>query len=125
LVDSLAGRFVLDPNGQGEVQMFHSDSTNRVTLETGRRFWSFGPEGFRENPKDYRLVIVMGGSPDAFFKAIDHALGDMGVAQGQASSSTLQTKIIQQLLALEKSRVELQEVELQTARQMPSNEKDQ
>jgi hypothetical protein len=46
-----------------------------VTLKTGRRLMMFGPEGFREAPKDYRLAIVMGASPEKFFQAIDSSLG--------------------------------------------------
>ncbi len=121
LVDSLTGRLELDADASGDIQTFHPAATNRVALNTGRRFWSFGPEGFRENPKDYRLVIVMGGSPDKFFSAIDNALGQVRAAQAQAPPpGALQNKIIEQLLALETSRVELQEVELKAARQLPS-----
>jgi len=116
VVDSLAGRLIINANGNGDVQISHPDSTNYVELTTGRRFWSFGPEGFRENPKDYRLVVVMGGSPDAFFKSIDRALGDIGAAQNQTSAKAVQSKIIEQLLELEKSRVELQEIELQATK---------
>jgi hypothetical protein len=42
---------------------------------SGRRLVMFGPEGFREAPKDHRLVVVMGSDPSAFFGAIDRALG--------------------------------------------------
>lgn len=43
-------------------------------FKTGRRLMLFGPEGFREAPKDHRLVIVMGASPEKFFAAIDSSL---------------------------------------------------
>jgi hypothetical protein len=69
-----------------------SDTSNEATLKalggklspkkaedksalTGRRLVMFGPEGFREAPKDHRLVVVMGSDPSAFFGAIDRALG--------------------------------------------------
>jgi len=121
LIDSLTGRLLLDANGQGDVQLLHPDATNRVALPAGRQFWVFGPEGFRETPKDYRLVIVMGGSPDKFFREIDHALGDVSGAQAQAQSGTsaLLNRVIEELLKVETERVRLQEVELQAARQLP------
>lgn len=55
-------------------------------LESGRRLIMFGPEGFREAPKDHRLVIVMGSSPDAFFNAIDQVLGAAGMSKSASSS---------------------------------------
>ncbi len=55
-------------------------------LKTGRRLVTFGPEGFREAPKDHRLVIVMGADPSAYFEAIDLALGDMGGVKVQQAN---------------------------------------
>jgi hypothetical protein len=43
-----------------------------------RRLVLFGPEGFREAPRDHRLVIVAGSNPDAFFRAVDEALAGPG-----------------------------------------------
>jgi hypothetical protein len=43
----------------------------------------FGPEGFREAPRDHRLVVVMGSDPSVFFSAVDEALGSVAaVTQG-------------------------------------------
>lgn len=50
-----------------------SDKLSELT--TGRRLMLFGPEGFREAPRNHRLVVVMGTSPDDFFNAIDQSLG--------------------------------------------------
>lgn len=36
----------------------------------GRRMVLFGPEGFREAPRNHRLVIVMGSSPQKYFEAL-------------------------------------------------------
>lgn len=41
----------------------------------GRKFVVFGPEGFREVPKEHRLAIVMGTRPQEFFESMDLALG--------------------------------------------------
>jgi hypothetical protein len=57
---------------------------------TGRRLMMFGPEGFREAPKEHRLVVVMGSDPSAFFSAIDRALGVVAEAtQGTTASAEL------------------------------------
>ena len=57
---------------------------------TGRRLVMFGPEGFREAPKDHRLVVVMGSDPSAFFGAVDRALGTVAEAtQGVTASAEL------------------------------------
>lgn len=68
-------------------------------LKVGRRLVMFGPEGFREAPKDHRLVVVMGGDPKAFFDAVDLALGDMGgvkVQQAQLSTVSDMSKAFSQ-----------------------------
>lgn len=59
------------------------DTEMLANLKPGRRLMLFGPEGFREAPADQRLVIVMGASPEAFFKAIDLSLGALAQAQAQ------------------------------------------
>lgn len=57
---------------------------------TGRRQVMFGPEGFREAPKDHRLVVVMGSDPSGFFGAVDRALGTVAEAtQGVTASAEL------------------------------------
>ena len=56
----------------------------------GRRLVMFGPEGFRDAPKDHRLVVVMGSDPSAFFSAVDRALGVVAEAtQGVAVPAEL------------------------------------
>lgn len=83
LVDSLSGRVDLD---KGQVRL-GEDKSNRVRPEDdksalNRRLVMFGPEGFREAPKDHRLVVVMGSSPETFFNSVDRALGVVaGVTQ--------------------------------------------
>ena len=58
---------------------------------TGRRLVMFGPEGFREAPKDHRLVVVMGSNPDAFFSAVDEALGVVAsVTQGTSAGPSIE-----------------------------------
>ena len=76
-----------------------------AALPTKRRFWMFGPEGFREAPKDHRLVIVMGASPEAFFGAIDRALGIVAdVRQGSRQSTDLERELFVDLLNSKRER---------------------
>lgn len=76
LVDSLSGQVGLDKNKV----TFSEDVNNGVTPEEdkgalNRRLVMFGPEGFREAPRNHRLVVVMGSNPEGFFSSVDRALG--------------------------------------------------
>jgi hypothetical protein len=64
-------------NEKSDKLEFSSGDNKIEKLKTGRRLVLFGPEGFREAPKDHRLVVVMGSNPEAYFQAIDEALGVM------------------------------------------------
>lgn len=81
LIDTLNGPDIkkIDPSSQEGEKLFGGNYRNR-------RLVMFGPEGFREAPKDHRLVIVMGSSPQDFFGAVDSALGS--VAEVQLDSDT-------------------------------------
>jgi hypothetical protein len=75
LMDSLAGQIVSEGNG---VKITGNGTALAKELDKGalnRRLIMFGPEGFREAPKDHRLAVVMGSDPEAFFGAVDRALG--------------------------------------------------
>ncbi len=87
LLDSLSGSVEQDRTGL----RLGEDPKNRVRLgddksALNRRLVMFGPEGFREAPKNHRLVVVMGSSPENFFGAVDRALGVVaGVTQPSLS----------------------------------------
>lgn len=87
MIDSLSGR-VDQEKEQGRAT---DERGARVKLDDdkgalNRRLIMFGPEGFREAPKNHRLVVVMGSSPETFFGAIDRALGVVaGVTQASNS----------------------------------------
>lgn len=75
LVDSLSSQVEADRVG---VRVGGNGDNQKVELDKGqlnRRLVMFGPEGFREAPKDHRLVVVMGSNPEGFFGAVDRALG--------------------------------------------------
>jgi len=79
LVDSLSGRVSLAKNGDVNLSRGAENSSAKFNEEDksalNRRLVMFGPEGFREAPRNHRLVIAMGSSPSTFFTAVDQALG--------------------------------------------------
>lgn len=85
LVDSLSGQIGSDKG----IVTATGDASTRVTPEEdkgalNRRLVMFGPEGFREAPRNHRLVVVMGANPQSFFSSVDRALGVVAsVAQPQ------------------------------------------
>jgi hypothetical protein len=61
---------------------------------TGRRLVMFGPEGFRQAPKDHRLVVVMGSNPSAFFSSVDRALGVIAEASQGGTAGAELTRLL-------------------------------
>jgi len=111
VVDSLGSRISLDPNKTaGDLTI--SGGTEMPALKTGRRLVLFGPEGFREAPRDHRLVIVMGASPQAFFQAIDAALGDFAEIQLERGNAELRQKIFEALLKLKDDQKALKDLRI-------------
>lgn len=76
---------------------FKSDDTTPLTLETGRRMVMFGPEGFRQAPKDHRLVMVMGAKADRFFQAMDEVLGSMGKVSVAEESDEFRKQLLKEM----------------------------
>ena len=75
-----------------------------AAIKTGRRLVLFGPEGFREAPRDHRLVIVMGTSPEAFFQAMDQAIGRIADVQLERDNEPVQRQILEALIQLKDER---------------------
>ena len=95
LVDSLTSQASFTPGSDVASVTTTQPSDTTVHLETGRRLMLFGPEGFREAPKDHRLVIVMGSNPEAFFNAIDSSLGAIASVRGAQGNA----EVVRQLAA--------------------------
>jgi hypothetical protein len=79
-------------------------------LPAGRKLVLFGPEGFRQAPKNHRLVIVMGSSPEKFFQAIDTSLGIVPEVKAKQRSTKLQQNVLAALAELGNERRRLDEV---------------
>lgn len=94
------------------------DSLHAQGLKTGRRLVLFGPEGFREAPKDHRLVIVMGASPDKFFGAMDQALSFVNVIESDPIDPEVVRKIIVTREQLRSDQQRLLELKAEVDRQL-------
>ncbi len=77
-----------------------AEGGGEVDLKEGRALVQYGPEGFREAPRDHRLVIVMGGDPSAFFKAMDMSLGNVARVQSIQRQSAFSQAIFAEYVAL-------------------------
>jgi hypothetical protein len=122
LVDSLNTRMSFGNASKSNTIQFQKGSPQEMAaLKTGRRMVMFGPEGFREAPTDHRLVIVMGASPEEYFKAMDSVLGDISQAQSELSQSKVKDIFIQTVLSIKDEQGSLKDlkhkVELENARQ--------
>lgn len=119
VVDSLATSVGFDE--QGDIKIGKQD--NQFTpIETGRRLVLFGPEGFREAPKDHRLVIVMGSNPEDFFNAIDQSLGVVAEAIDERRNAALGRLLFEALAAVKAERERITELVKEVDRELPKRE---
>ena len=119
LVDSL-GSDISMPMDKNGVKITAASKEAKTKLQTGRRMVAFGPEGFREAPADHRLVIVMGSSPEAFFKAIDEGLKAYAGATAERRQEGLQRALFEALIVTREESRRLAELERDVAVQLPA-----
>ena len=103
LIDSLGSNVAFNKTS-GAIQMTRADAQNLASLKIGRRLVQFGPEGFREVPKNHRLVLVMGASPEKFFDAMDRALGDVSKAAVEQENNSLHQELFEALTLVKSER---------------------
>lgn len=108
LLDSLNTHIGKDPT-TGRISVTKS-SDAPDTISTGRRLMIFGPEGFREAPRDHRLVIVMGSSPQNFFNAMDSSLGAVNDAILDNQNSKLVAQLFTALTEMQNEQRLLDEI---------------
>ena len=96
------------------VSLAPASEEDKVQLITGRRLILFGPEGFREAPKDHRLVVVMGSSPEKFFSAVDEALGTVAAATQGQGGAALERGLFREVLRLRTERERLEDIRTET-----------
>ena len=107
LVDSLST--ITHTSSSGGFEIKRADEETKA-LKTGRRLVMFGPEGFREAPKDHRLVVVMGSDPQKFFSAVDEALGVVAAATQGTGGADLQRTLFADLAEFKAQRDRLEEL---------------
>ena len=88
-------------------------------IEEGRRLVMFGPEGFREAPKDHRLVMVMGASPETFFSAIDTSLGLIAQVRRDQIDPSITRQLVEARERLRGEQRQLAELGRDVASEMP------
>jgi hypothetical protein len=106
LIDSLNSRVAFDKEGE-TTKVERGEGESLEAIQTGRRLILFGPEGFRKVPKDHRLVIVMGTNPEDFFKAIDTALGQAAVVEGEQLDEKTGQEIFAEILRVQGEAIRL------------------
>ena len=106
VVDSLTG--AIDNNGGRGPVSIASDAATKATLgDTGRALIVFGPEGFREAPRNHRLVVLMGSNPAAVEQAFASALGTVASVKFGQSGAALDRNAFTWLLDLGQEREQL------------------
>ena len=113
LVDSLSGMIEI-PASRGAASaadgsvVIRGTTIDRIDSSpfSNRRMVMFGPEGFREAPRDHRLVIAMGSSPEKFFAAVDEALGVVArVTQDSRSGPDIERALWQDMAYVREARL--------------------
>jgi hypothetical protein len=118
LIDSLNSDVSMVMRGDAaRVELRKGDGDTIAYMETGRRFYLFGPEGFREAPKAHRLALVMGATPEAFFQAVDQVLGTVAGAEASKLTDAERKRILETMLQLGQHREALKDLQLSIARE--------
>jgi hypothetical protein len=121
LIDSLGSSVEIDKT-DSKITMTKVGNDQISKLTIGRRLMQFGPEGFREVPKDHRLVILMGSNPSKFFRAIDEALGAVTTAKAAQDNNALNRLLFEAMITV-KAEKQLVEAQLEAAKdQFPTSE---
>lgn len=108
LIDSLSTSASFD--NAGRVDITKENNAQLSDLSEGRRLVLFGPQGFREAPRNHRLVIVMGSSPEEFFTAIDETVGKVSEFIQERRNTNLTKKLFQALVIAKADRERLFEL---------------
>lgn len=102
-IDSLSSSVAFNEETSGvNIDAGASEKLSRLT--PGRRLMLFGPEGFREAPKDHRLVVVMGSNPEDFFNAIDTSIGAVAQAMDEQRNAQLGRILFDALARIESEK---------------------
>jgi hypothetical protein len=120
VIDSLGGQVGADANANTAATITGADAAHEVNLKVGRRLVMFGPEGFREAPRDHRLVILMAADPSKFFDQVDNTLGDISHVTIERNNSQIREKLFTVYQAVRNSRENLNQFRLEVADEVPN-----
>ena len=107
-IDSLGTSVNFDDAGR--ITISQVDDPLLSDLSEGRRLVLFGPQGFRKAPRNHRLVIVMGSSPEKFFHDIDEAVSKISKVIEERRNTNLTQKLFQALMVTKADRERLAEL---------------
>lgn len=126
IIDSLGTGVVFsDKKGmEGVPELVQTGKGQTSGIQTGRRLVLFGPEGFREAPKDHRLVIVMGASPENWFNAMDQSLGAITQSIAQQQNQGLNRLLLAALGRTRTEAVSLERLSTDVAQELRAAEKE-
>lgn len=118
-VDSLNTDFSFQFDGSGQGPLTLRQGTQQLAkLKPGRKLTVFGPEGFREVPDDYRLVMVMGTDPSAFFNAVGEALGSIAEQEQRLRQAGSKAGLAEALAAVREELIRMEALEQRAAREL-------
>lgn len=110
VIDSLGTHVEFDDD-TAHISITKGDASAVANLQTGRRLIVFGPEGFREVPRDHRFVVVMGSNPNKFFEAIDDSVGIAAKASASQRNEGISKLLFTALAQTKKERARLAQLE--------------
>ena len=110
LVDTLNTQISFSEK-EGNLQVAGKSDSPNSGLPTGRRLMLFGPEGFREAPREHRLAIVMGSSPEDFFGAVGDSLAAVTSVQVEQANGAASNAILKELLRLQEEQGRLKDMQ--------------
>ncbi len=115
LADSLNSD--LSSRDDGTLPGRHISGSDSDPLQTGRRLILFGSEGFREAPRNHRLVIVMGASPENYFSAVDQVLGT--IDPSGRSVGNLRKQLLDELVRTQQEQEQLERLQKHSVSAQP------
>jgi len=119
VIDSLSGQVSVDANANTAASVTAPDAASQASLNFGRRLVMFGPEGFREAPRNQRLVIVMGSDPSKFFDSVNQALGEMTSVSQVQNNSQIQQQLALAYQFVRNSQQNISEFQLEVSEELP------
>lgn len=123
VIDSL-GTHVEFNKDSNQVEITKGDDKDLSSMQTGRRLVLFGPEGFREAPKDHRLVIVMGSSPEKFFNALDSSLSVVSQVMSERRGDSIDKLLLEAITKTQAERERLDDLAKDVANDMPKTKEN-